>query len=88
MLIEVEKEKWIDVTGDTERSSIYIDPFFLEPVAEGFNYLLKYFLKYERDKPVLGFACFVKGKRIEVPTHFIYSGLWWNIDSDYRFNTV
>ncbi|WP_256011591.1 GNAT family N-acetyltransferase [Desertivirga xinjiangensis] len=82
MLTEISKEEWINITKDTECASIFIDPVFLEPISRVFRYSIKYFMAEFKAKPALGFACFVKGKSIKVPTHFIYSGLWWDLKYD------
>jgi len=82
MLKELTREEWIAITVGTDAYSIFIDPAFLEPVAAVFTNKLKYYIKFLKDVPVLGVACFTKGNKIIVPTHFIYSGIWWDIDSN------
>src|SRR5690606_35675219 len=75
---EVSQSDWINSTKASESYSIFIEPRFLNPVSKALGYSLKYYINYLKAKPVIGFACFVKGRKIKVPTHFIYSGLWYN----------
>ena len=84
MLKEVSQAEWMATVAGSANYSIFVNPEFLAPIAFAYNYSLKYYLYNLNEKPVVGFACFCRGNRIKVPTHQIYSGIWWDI----KFNTI
>ncbi len=84
MLKEVSQAEWMATVVGSANYSIFVNPEFLAPIAFAYNYSLKYYLYHLNEKPVVGFACFCRGNKITVPTHQIYSGIWWDV----KFNTI